>query len=301
MARSHNHLINCKPRSEQDIAQLAELSLKEANAIDKLPTPIDDLIKVSKVEEVFNFDQIKAGFFASLKKDVQETSKFIIQKIRGIADLRERAIYIPKTDNPLRNIFPKAHELGHQIIPWHNIDPTYTDNDGTLSPRIEIEFEKEANFFASEVIFQGKRFGNNARDYAASFEAIFKLSDLYGASKFSTIWRYVEEQDELILIAIYYPNENTFDDSGKNVLDLWKIIPSKKCLNKFGQIDMPQRIRTGNPWVVARDLSHICDGKDALKYNSGSSTFYWQAWWNGYTLFVLLKHIPMLGLRNRVF
>ena len=63
------------------------------------------------------------------------------------------------------------------------MDPTYLDDDVTLSPYIQAKFEMEASFFASEMMFQGKRFREHALDYAPSFAAAFELADMHGASR----------------------------------------------------------------------------------------------------------------------
>jgi len=121
-----------RPDSESELSELAEQTIKRAGAVGVLPTPIDDLIKASKIVEIANVEELKIGFLATLKAQFRDTFKDAMQKVRGIADLRERVIYIPEPENHSRTIFPKAHELGHQVIPWHNIDPSYLDD---LSPR----------------------------------------------------------------------------------------------------------------------------------------------------------------------
>ncbi len=284
-----------RPDSEQNISAKASQLLKKADALGCLPTPIDDLIETAKITEISSLDELQDSFLSRLKNAAKETFKSAIQKVRGIADLRDRVIYIPRQDNPLRQVFPKAHDLGHQVLPWHTINPAYLDDDITLSPDIEDQWEKEANFFASEIIFQGDKFKTLARDYSASFNAIFKLADLHGASVQSTVWRYVEDQDETIAIAHYYPT-NALDDEGERVLKLWKTIPSTKFYKKYKNICLPTCLRTGHQWVAARDTSIVCDGKETLHCDENRYNFEWQSWWNGYTLFILLRRAPSLKI-----
>lgn len=80
-----------------------------------------------------------------------------MRKIRGLADLRDKAIYVPSDKSP-RELFVKSHELGHEVIPWHNIESgvpveIYVDDDASLSHDAERIFDIEANFYAAEVIF----------------------------------------------------------------------------------------------------------------------------------------------------
>lgn len=291
---SNNSTFFGRPTNEKELSELAEIIINKADAVGVLPTPIDDLVLAASVTEISKLDRLNESFLSGLKKNVRDTFKEVMQKVRGIADLRERVIYIPGSENPSRAVFAKAHELGHQVIPWHNVDPAYLDDDITLSPDIELEFEQEASFFASEILFQGKTFGKQVKDFAVSFDAVFKLADIYGVSRQATLWRYVEEQDEAIALAQYYPI-NVYDEHGKQVLNLWKTIPSPKFVQKYGKIEIPSRIRTGHPWTAARDLK-ICDGKEIFRSGENSYTFEWQAWWNNYAMFVLLRRKPTLGI-----
>ncbi len=303
MNPQYSSSIVIRPDSEEEISSYSERLLKKANTIEILPTPIDDLVEVAKISEINSTDELRNNFVSSLKSNAQEIFINALQKIRGLADLRERVIYVPKTSNPVRNIFPKAHELGHQVLPWHNIDPSYLDDDMTLSQDVKNLFEREANFFASEIIFQGKYFRKKARDYTASLPAVFKLADMHGASVQATIWRYVEEQDEAVAVVMYYPTD-TLDEYGNKLLKLWKIIPSQKFIRKYNDIELPRSVPTGHPLVAVRDLKYsdgtnILEGKDKFSILGEKYTFEWQTWWNNYTLFVLLRRSHALGvIRN---
>lgn len=288
-----------RPDSKLDISNISEQLLRKADAIGVLPTPIEDLIEVATITEIGSLKDLNENFFSRLKKSAQDIFINAIQKVRGIADLRDRIIYIPNPDNPFRKTFTKAHDLGHQVLPWHKLNPAYLDDDITLSQDVEDLLEKEANFFASEIIFQGNRFRNHARNYSASFDAIFKLSDLYGVSKQSTLWRYVEEQDEIIAIAQYYP-ASVVDNDGEQVLKHWKTIPSPKFLQKYGNINLPSFLEPIHPWVAARDTMNLCDGKEELTCGGNKYIFEWQAWWNGYTLFILLRRRPTLRMIGNI-
>lgn len=289
-----------RPDSEKSLSKLAEEAIKKADAFGILPTPIDELISASKISNVDEMDALQEGFLSKLVGKSKDTFKTLMQKIRGIADLREKVIYVPREDNHVRSLFPKAHELGHQVIPWHHIDRAYLDDNRTLSPSVEAVFEQEANFFASEILFQGKLFRKEVRDYQPSFPAIMQIADHYGTSIQSTIWRYVEEQDEKIAVAQFYPDK-VFDGEGNQVLSLWKIVCSPNFTNKYGEINVPFRIRTGHPWVAARDLNMICDGNDIFECGKSQCSLGWYSFWNNYALIVLLRETPKLGVVGKIF
>ena len=285
--------IAVRPESEPKLSELSRKLIREADAAGILPTPLERLLEVAKVK---NIDELPdETFLQTLSGKAKGIFIAAKQKLRGIADIREKATYVPKDPNTGRERFAKAHELGHQVIPWHEIDPAYLDDDESLGPSAKGIFEQEANFFGAETIFQGKNFRILARDYQPSFDAIFTLADRHGASKQSTAWRFVEEQDEALALLQYYPG-NAIDEHGNSVLTIWRSVGSPEFTRRFPKLDVPRVIRTGDPWVAARDLNRLCDGNENLLVDGHGVAFQWIAWWNSYTLFVLLRRKPMLSL-----
>jgi hypothetical protein len=289
-----------RPDAARSISQIAEMALRKAGAVGTLPTPIDQLIAAAKLEDVTDPEPFISSFIAKLQKGARETFRAALQKLRGIADLRERAIYIPSDTNVRRVLFAKGHEFGHQAIPWHNVNTAYQDDDLSLSHKAQECFDQEANFFSAEIIFQGRRFTSRVRDYKPSFEAVFQLADEHGASRHATLWRFVEEQDEAVATVAYWPSRYAVDQSGYPVLRRDKVIGAAKFIEKFGTIEIPTELKTGHPWAAARDLGTVCDGEISLACSDGSIKFQWQAWWNTYGLFVLLRRKPLLGLVGKL-
>ena len=282
-----------RPKSEPKISRLAHKLLREADALGVLPTPLDQLFTVAKVTNISALPE--EGFLQSLSERAKGFFRSAMQKIRGIADLREKATYVPRDTKAPRERFARAHELGHQVIPWHSIDPAYLDTSETLGRDAKFLFEQEANFFGAETIFQGEKFRTLARDYRPSFEAIFILSDHHQASRQATTWRFVEEQDEALALLQYYSG-HAIDDHGNYVLTLWRTVGSPAFTGRFGEIDLPMALRTGDPWVAARDLNTVCEGFDDFLVGGSKISFQWHAWWNGYALLVMLRRKPRLSI-----
>ncbi|MDF0584175.1 ImmA/IrrE family metallo-endopeptidase [Bradyrhizobium yuanmingense] len=285
--------IAVRPDSESKLSELSRKLIREADAADILPTPLDRLLEIAKVTNIDalpddsfleTLSERMKGFFISAK-----------QKLRGIADLRTRSTFIPPDRNERRMQFAKGHELGHQVIPWHQIDPAYLDDNESLGPNAKGIFEQEANFFSAETIFQGASFRKLARDFQPSFNAVFELADRHGATNQATAWRFVEEQDEAVALALYYPS-NALDSHGNSVLTIWRSVGSPEFLRRFGNVDLPLALRTGDPWVAPRDLNCACDGNENLMVDGHSMEFQWMAWWNTYTLLVLLRRKPKLSI-----
>ena len=292
------------PDSANDISNLADKALRRAGAIGTLPTPIDDVITAANVKDKSDNDESISSFLESFSEKAQNTLKFIINKVRGISDLREPVIYVP-TDTKPRQLFAKSHELGHQDIPWHKVysekSEFFHDDDYTLSSEVKEVFEQEANFYAAEVIYQGKNFIDRARSYRPSFDAVFTLADQHGASRQATLRKYVEAQDETVAALTYLPSKfNVEAESGLPILNAPRLFCSKSFLRKYGKIVLPDELSKGHPWSEARNMIEIPEGYMDFKCDGITVNLWWQAWWNKYSLLVLLRREPHLKMIGRL-
>src|SRR6266550_6547099 len=86
--------IQRRPDAEFDIAELAQRLLNRAGAIGLLPTPVDELITAAGVENVEETESFKNQFLASIPRTARSVFDAAWYKIRGIADLRDKAIYV---------------------------------------------------------------------------------------------------------------------------------------------------------------------------------------------------------------
>lgn len=288
-----------RPTSVSDLAKIADFTLREAGAIGRLPTPIDSLLTAADIGEVFDPEAAKEQFLSTLAEGARDGFLALWQKIRGIADLRERVVYVPRETTIPRILFAKGHELGHQVIPWHR-SPIYQDDDRSLKPEVQALFEREANYFSSEVIFQGVRFARRARDYRPSLDAVFTLADLHGASRQATLLRFAEGHDEPVAAITYVPDRYSSDEHGRPILRIPRVVPSPSFLNRFANIVLPAELQTGHPWVDARESAQPCHGDICFDCGSGPVRFAWQAWWNNYCLMILLRRLPALSLVGRL-
>lgn len=290
-----------RPDAATTLSDLAESLVSRGGAAGVLPTPIDDLIAVSNLAVPVDPTPFIQGFLSRLHGAAQDTFISAMQKLRGIADLRERAIYIPSEVKPARVKWVKTHELGHQVIPWHHVNTGYRDDDLSLSQDAQEKFDQEANYFAGEVIFQGKRFRKMARDFTPSFAAVFKLADEHGASRHATLWRFVEDHDEPIAAVTYWPSQYAIDDAGYGVLKRSKIVASPSFLAKLSGVELPSEVLHPHEWTQARANGGVHAGEISLQVDGSTTVFEWETWWNSYCLFVLIRRRPVLHLLSGLF
>src|SRR5438309_11450927 len=97
------------PDTSPELITLADRALRRAGALGQLPTPIEDLIRAANVTSETDAEGVVQRFLSTLNEQSRSWFKSALQKMRGIADLRQRAIYVPPDKAP-RQLFASAHE-----------------------------------------------------------------------------------------------------------------------------------------------------------------------------------------------
>lgn len=118
----------------------------------------------------------------------------------AVATLSLKALYLPdqkrilldKDLPPLKHRWNEAHEIGHDVIPWHE-GMMLGDTLETLTPSCHEIMEAEANYAAGQLLFLGDRFRDEATSEAPTLEFVRRLSGVYGNTITSTLWRLTEQ------------------------------------------------------------------------------------------------------------
>jgi Zn-dependent peptidase ImmA (M78 family) len=280
--------------SASEITQLTSALLRRAGVYGVLPTPLDHLYKISNVD-CFTFGAEEQRRWERMRDTARNVVRRMFQKLRGFGDLREKAVFVASDAPIARDRFVKGHELGHQVIPWHRIRQEYIDDNYTLSPAVRALFEREANFFAAEVLFQADLFSNRARDYTPSLDAVFTLAEEHQSSRQATLWRFAEIHDYAVVGAIYYPTISATGTRDLSRWTLWREIASPNFKRRFPTISLPRKLDARHPFVLATASRTIVHG-DSLEFQNAppGTRCSWSSWWNRHAILVLLS------LRNRI-
>jgi len=157
--------------SEEELAVVqrhADRLLWEASSIGRFPTPVSDLMAAAKVTVVED-EVLDAGFIARVRKRAKAgiaTLKSALSKVLGLFESRERIVVIDRIVPNPKKPFVKLHEAGHGYMPHQaKLYSLMEDCERSLDPDTTDLFEREANVFASEVMFQGDGFRKEACDY----------------------------------------------------------------------------------------------------------------------------------------
>jgi len=102
-----------------------------------------------------------------------------------------KRILIDGDEPPLKHRWNEAHEIGHSIIPWHEI-VLHGDNHRTLKPACHHAVEAEANYAAGRTLFLQDRFQRELLDSPIYLDSIKRLHKTFGNTITSTLWRAIE-------------------------------------------------------------------------------------------------------------
>ncbi len=196
------------PEQLKVVVQHADHLLREAAAFGVYPTPIERLLAAANLTVVED-ELLNETFLAQFQrkaKSSMDSVRSALGKVLGMLHVPGRMILLD-LDIPLpKKPFIKLHEAGHHSLPHQNkLYAFIHDSEKTLAPDVTELFEREANVFASEVLFQGSRFGNEAHDFDFGIRVPLDLATKYGASKYATFRRYVDSSPLACCVLVLEP------------------------------------------------------------------------------------------------
>lgn len=176
------------PEGRRDhVARYARGALIAADALDVVPTPLDQVgaaLSLHPAEDLFNLADAPPGLLKRVKG--------LAGKVLGALAVRERVVYVDRTQAVPKQRFAHGHELGHKGLPWHE-RAYFADDRGTLDPDTLEELEAEASAFSADLLFNMDRFTEQAHAERLGLAMPLKLADDFQASRRATIRRYVED------------------------------------------------------------------------------------------------------------
>ena len=192
------------------IRKEAERALREAGALGVFPTPVEDIMRVAKIEEVKE-DVLNPGFIAKLMGAAEMAGGLIkraASKVMGIFHATAGLIYLDQSLYEVKKRFVRLHEAAHGFMPWQR--PMYAvveDCDKSLDPHTADLFDREANVFASEVLFQMDAFRDVAETRTFEVWTPVKLAKTFNASIYASMRQYVSKNRRTCAVVVLNPPE----------------------------------------------------------------------------------------------
>ena len=176
----------------------AERALREGSVLGILPTPIEQIMAVARVREVEE-DVLNPSFVAKIMGKAEkagQTIKRALSKVMGLFHASEGLVFLDQTLILVRKRFIRLHESAHGFLPWQR--PMYAvveDCEKSLDPETADLFDREANVFASEVLFQLDTFREMAEEMPFEIWTPVKLAPKFSASIYASIRQYVSKNN----------------------------------------------------------------------------------------------------------
>jgi hypothetical protein len=214
----------------------AERALREAGALGVLPTPIDRIMAVARVEEVKE-DVLNPGFLAKLRAKAEQaghTVKRALTKVLGLFHATEGLVFLNQSLIAVKKRFVGLHEAGHGFLPWQR--PIYAvveDCEKALDGATAELFDREANVFASEVLFQLDVFHDMAESERFEIWTPVRLAPRFGASNYAAIRQYVSKNRRACAVVVLEMPELVPGDGYRATLR--RAVQSAKFTELFGQ------------------------------------------------------------------
>jgi hypothetical protein len=194
-----------QPRVRQDIQTRTDKILRELGDPEP-PLKLDDVRELLRLDRDYftgDTDGLLQAVVSKLKrggKQILERPMLLFDAIRKF-DLR--ALYLPdrrhiliddSTPKP-KHRWLEAHEIGHDLLPWHH-DMLLGDDNLTPTPSTHDKMEAEANYAAGCLLFVGDRFREECLQSRASIANAQLLQKRYGNTMTTTLWRMIEYAGE---------------------------------------------------------------------------------------------------------
>ncbi|WP_295817959.1 ImmA/IrrE family metallo-endopeptidase [uncultured Microbacterium sp.] len=181
----------------------------------------------------------KAQLYAEDGEMPPQFSAFIksfASKVMGVLDIPEKTIYVDAALPDGRRRFTHGHEIGHDVLPWH-AGAFYHDDATTLAPETKDDLEREANAFASELLFGAGKFTQIADDYAPGLGVALSLAGVYGTSAAAALRYYVEWSSRpMALVALSRYETNTAGVRGVRIM-AHQSFTSMTFASRFGTVE----------------------------------------------------------------
>lgn len=276
------------PEQSDAVRRHADRLLREAGAFGVFPTPVDDVMAAARVE--MGPDALDEGFLDGCRRKFGAALRRAVSKVRGVVDAVAGVIYVDRTLHAAKQLYLKVHEVGHVYLPWQRkLYAAFEECDKTLHPDVAEAFDREANAFASDVLFQCDTFAAEAADHPLEIWTPVRLSKKYGASVYASVRRYVRTHHRGCAVLVYDPPEPAEGDGFRASL---RRVESSEAFGRIvGRVDWPQTMTPDHPLGglipigrrASRPRSVAVIGADGRRHECVAEAFT-----QGYQAFVLL-------------
>lgn len=205
------------------------------------PTPVSDIMAVAKVEEVQE-DVLSPSLVEKIRAELGKTGdtlKRALGKVIGLFDARASLVFIDRSLMTVKQTFVRLHEAAHGFLSWQR--PMYQvveDCEQALEPGVADAFDRQANVFAAEVLFQLDAFALEAADKKFSVFTPVNMAKKYGASVYASVRQYVAKHHKNCAVLVLNPP--ALVEGNGFTAELRRTIQSESFTEMFGAMAWPE-------------------------------------------------------------
>jgi Zn-dependent peptidase ImmA (M78 family) len=277
--------------TKKEIEKVTYDILKQSKCFDIFPTPVDKIVEFSElyIDTHTGIHSIPNNY---ISKNIDILKK-ALRKVYGALDRRTKIIYIDPELKIYKRNFIKLHEVGHDVLPWQKKTYEFIDDEQTVNPGTEIEYEREANFFASATLFQLDRFEDFVASLPLELKTTMFLAKKFGSSVHAAVRRYAENSKKRCALLVLDKVANSiFELKQRNYFQ------SDNFTKDFGNLDFPEIFDIQWPFVqdffIGKKFHE--NGLITIIADDGDIDFEYHFFYNTYNVFVFI--IPQ-GEKNK--
>jgi len=273
----------------RNVRRHAERLLAKAGARGVFPTPVDRILNAAGLRVAP--ESLDETLVQRLRRQASELAKRALTKLLGLLHLGDRLIFVDRALHEKKILFIKLHETGHGWLP-HQRD-TYAlleECEQTLDPDVRDAFEREANVFAGEVLFQLDQFAQDAADCSFGVRTPLQLSKRYGSSVYAAMRRYARTHAEAVVLLVFDPPDVVPGLGFEAVLR--RTEQSEGFTARFGAVRWPPKVSSesqlGAVIPIGRRMSSPLPVK-VLDSNGDPHSGIGEGFFSGHQIFVLIR------------
>jgi Zn-dependent peptidase ImmA (M78 family) len=257
--------------------ELVEYLLAETDQREPQPTRLEPLL------ELLSLRSVSFSFAATLPEARTTTG----ETVRALLDYQERLIAVDASLDPRRSRFSSLHEIGHYVLPDH-YGQIVLCSDRDLGFRAARAEEREANAFAAELQFKGRRFRLETASLPLTSATVKATAAVFDASFESTARHLVETSLKPCLLAVY--EDRSQSDGGTRRTSVRYSIASASFAQRFGRrLTDEDNVHVAAAWIPGRDIADsIVDDVTVETGGGETTTFRAEYFFNGHNAFCLL-------------
>jgi hypothetical protein len=191
------------PQERREIRARVLMLLRRADAVGVVPTPLDQVMEVAQLVTAGEVT-LEPEERRHLRRKFGALVDMVLERLQGVIHFRAREVWVRPDLHILRKRFVTAHEIGHEVLPWHRDVIAYLDDEERLRPDVRLAYERQANQAAIELLAQGDRLRKEADDSRLTPLLLSQLSAQYQISMQAISRRVVEESQQDAALAIRF-------------------------------------------------------------------------------------------------